>query len=69
MYNKLSKEMEIKFTENYPMSIIYNIDGEKAKIVYYLAPKVNDKLVNEQTYLTAIEAKELGLIDEILKYE
>ena len=42
MYNKLSKEMEIKFTENYPMNIVYNIDGEKAKIVYYLAPKVND---------------------------
>jgi proliferating cell nuclear antigen PCNA len=42
MYNKISKEIEIKLTENYPMKVIYNLSSEDSKIIFYLAPKVND---------------------------
>jgi proliferating cell nuclear antigen len=40
-YSKLSKDIEIKITENYPMKITYDLMDE-AKIVYYLAPKISD---------------------------
>jgi len=40
-YNKLAKEIEIKFTDKFPMKITYDLlDG--AKIVFYLAPKISD---------------------------
>lgn len=44
LYNKLSKEIELKFSENVPMKIIYNIIGDEdgAKMVFYLAPKITD---------------------------
>jgi hypothetical protein len=43
LYSKISKEMEIHFTENYPLKIIYKIaQDEGTKIVFYLAPKISD---------------------------
>lgn len=44
LYNKLVKDMEIHLTENYPMKIIFGLDGtiENAKMTFYLAPKIND---------------------------
>ena len=43
LYNKLSKEIELKFSENVPIKITYNIFGdEEAKMTFYLAPKIND---------------------------
>jgi len=40
-YNKLAKDIEIKITENYPIKITYNLLDD-AKIIYYLAPKIED---------------------------
>lgn len=42
MYNKISKEVEILLTENYPMKITYQLDEDDAKMVFYLAPKIGD---------------------------
>lgn len=42
MYHKISKEMEIILTHNFPMKIIYNLDFEDAKMIFYLAPKIGD---------------------------
>lgn len=40
-FNKISKEMEIKISDNYPLSIIYDLQNE-AVMKFYLAPKIND---------------------------
>ena len=42
MYNKISKEVEILLTDNYPMKITYQLDTEDAKMIFYLAPKINE---------------------------
>ena len=43
LYNKLSKEIELKFSENIPIKIAYNIFGdENAKMTFYLAPKISE---------------------------
>lgn len=41
LYNKLTKEIDIKLCNNYPLSIIYNL-GDGAEIKFYLAPKISD---------------------------
>jgi proliferating cell nuclear antigen PCNA len=43
LYNKISKEIELKFSNNYPLKIIYKLIGhENASMVFYLAPKINE---------------------------
>ena len=42
LYNKMSKEIEILLTDNYPMKITYNLGIEEAKMVFFLAPKIGD---------------------------
>jgi len=46
LYNKIAKEIEVKLAANYPIQIIYDLgatlNGEKAQIKFYLAPKIND---------------------------
>ena len=50
LYHKLVKDMEILLTDNFPMKLIFRIDGESngdsnsesAKMTFYLAPKIND---------------------------
>jgi hypothetical protein len=54
MYNKLAKEVELKFSESYPMQIVYVLakdatteqneeSGTKnARLLFYLAPKIAD---------------------------
>ena len=43
LYNKLSKEVDIKISADYPMKITYHIVGsETAKMTFFLAPKVGD---------------------------
>ena len=42
LYNKLSKDIEIKLTKNYPMKIVYYISDKLAKMTFYLAPKINE---------------------------
>jgi proliferating cell nuclear antigen len=43
-FNKISKEVEIKLSEGYPIKIKYILDteNEDAKFTFYLAPKIND---------------------------
>lgn len=40
-FNKLSKEMEIKLADNFPLSIIYDLSNE-GFMKFYLAPKIDD---------------------------
>lgn len=42
LYNKMSKEIEILLTDNYPMKITYDLGIEDAKMVFFLAPKIGD---------------------------
>lgn len=48
MYNKLAKEVELKFSESYPMQIVYVLakdteaESRDARLLFYLAPKIND---------------------------
>ncbi len=41
LYNKLSEDIELRFSENYPMKVIYNM-GQEASMSFYLAPKISD---------------------------
>jgi proliferating cell nuclear antigen len=43
LYNKLSKDVEIKLTKSYPMKIVYYISDKLGKMNFYLAPKINDE--------------------------
>ena len=43
LYNKLSKEVDIKISADYPVKIVYSIIGsETAKMTFFLAPKMGD---------------------------
>jgi len=42
MYNKLSKEVEIMLTNNFPMKVTYPLNMDEAKMVFYLAPKISE---------------------------
>jgi proliferating cell nuclear antigen len=41
LYNKICKEVDIKWITDFPMQVTYKID-EKAKMKFYLAPKISD---------------------------
>jgi DNA polymerase III sliding clamp (beta) subunit (PCNA family) len=43
MYSKISKDIEIKLTRDYPMKITYLLGDENSKMTFYLAPKINDE--------------------------
>lgn len=42
-YHKISKDIEIKWINEYPMHIIYQIDNSLIKLQFYLAPKINEE--------------------------
>lgn len=42
LYNKLTKEIDIKLSNNYPMRVCYNIN-DTSRMLFYLAPKINDE--------------------------
>lgn len=42
LYNKLSKEMDIKICRNSPLKVIYNLP-EDAKLIFFLAPRMPDE--------------------------
>ena len=49
LYHKISREIEVKLTDGYPLKAIYHLDlnddsssTESAKIIFYLAPRVDD---------------------------
>ena len=41
MYNKISKEVDIFLTANFPMKLVYNLVDD-ASYTFYLAPKIGD---------------------------
>ena len=41
-FNKLSKYMEIRICNNYPMSVVFNLTDE-ASLTVFLAPKISDE--------------------------
>jgi hypothetical protein len=44
-YNKLSKEVKVRLTEEFPLQIVYSIGGDEAATMrFFLAPKINDEL-------------------------
>jgi proliferating cell nuclear antigen PCNA len=45
MYSKISKDINIYLTENYPIKLVYSLEEKEdseVKLVFYLAPKIND---------------------------
>jgi proliferating cell nuclear antigen len=42
MYSKLTKEVEIKLTENFPLKLEYKLGDDGGKMTFYLAPKISD---------------------------
>lgn len=43
LYNKLSKEIEIKISNSFPLKIIYKLPmSDEAQMIFYLAPKINE---------------------------
>lgn len=42
LYYKISKEVHIQLTKDFPMKIIYYLGDEYTKMVFYLAPKIGD---------------------------
>lgn len=43
LYNKISKEVNIKLIKDFPMKIIYYLGDEDTKLIFYLAPKINEE--------------------------
>lgn len=44
LYNKLSKEITVSLSANFPMKIVYILgEDENAKLTFYLAPKISDE--------------------------
>jgi proliferating cell nuclear antigen PCNA len=41
LYNKLSKDIEIRLTNNFPMRLSFSLDDD-AIMLFYLAPKIDD---------------------------
>jgi len=42
LYSKLSKDVEINLSADYPIKMVYSLGQMEAKFVFYLAPKIND---------------------------
>jgi len=41
-FHKLSNEIELKFKQDYPVQLKYNLGTEDANVMFYIAPKIND---------------------------
>jgi len=42
LYSKISKEIEVNLKKDFPIKLIYTLDHEDAKAMFYLAPKIDD---------------------------
>jgi proliferating cell nuclear antigen PCNA len=40
-FHKLSNEIELKFKDDHPIQLIYNLGTEDANVMFYVAPKMN----------------------------
>jgi len=43
MYSKISKDVDIHLTNNYPMKVVYHLGDDDSKMTFYLAPKISDE--------------------------
>lgn len=41
-YNRISETVRIKFSDSYPMQVAYPLGGEDARLMFHLAPKIDD---------------------------
>jgi len=41
-YNKLSESVVLKFSDSFPLQIVYPLGGENAQLAFHLAPKIHD---------------------------
>lgn len=41
-FHKLSNEIELKFKQDYPVQLKYNLGAPDANVVFYIAPKINE---------------------------
>ena len=41
-FHKISKEVELKMSNDYPIRIIQNLGGDNATLTFFLAPKISD---------------------------
>ena len=41
-FHKLSNEIELKFKQDYPVQLKYNLGAPNANVVFYIAPKINE---------------------------
>lgn len=42
LYHKITKEVELKFSSEYPMQVAYQLGHPQANVLFYLAPKINE---------------------------
>ena len=42
LYSKLAKDVDVSMTTNFPIRVQYMLDESGARIVFYLAPKIDD---------------------------
>jgi proliferating cell nuclear antigen len=42
LYSKISKTIDIFLSQDFPIKMVYGLDQDSAKLIFYLAPKVND---------------------------
>ena len=42
LYHKLGKDVELKFSANFPLQMVYPLGMENASLTFYLAPKIDD---------------------------
>lgn len=42
MYQKVAKHIAIFISQDYPMKLLYTLDEEHARLVFYMAPKMED---------------------------
>ena len=42
LYGKISKEVEVNLKRDYPIKLVYNLDHEDAKAMFYLAKIADD---------------------------
>lgn len=41
-FHKLSKDIELKFKQDYPVQLKYNLGTDDANVLFYIAPKMTD---------------------------
>lgn len=41
-FHKLSKDIELKFKQDYPVQLKYNLGTDDANVLFYIAPKITD---------------------------